>query len=215
MEDTLRAGGGEAALCLIETLLWDGKAAPRWPLHLARLRRSAARLGWPEPPVGVPPAPARPARLRLTMDRQGRIEWQVAPLPPALPEWRVSVSGLVLTSADPWLSIKSTRRPLHDAARAALPPGVDEAILANERGEVCEGTIANVFFDRGDGMRTPPLSCGLLPGILRQELACPEEVLTLADLPHVRLWLGNAPRGLIPARLLEPPTCLDPAVRAP
>ena len=48
-------------------------------------------------------------------------------------------------------------------------------------------------------MRTPPLSCGLLPGVLRAELGCPEEVLRAEDLPKTRLWVGNALRGLIPA----------------
>ena len=51
-------------------------------------------------------------------------------------------------------------------------------------------------------MRTPPLACGLLPGVLRASLACPEEVLLARDLPHVRLWLGNALRGLRPARFI-------------
>ena len=48
-------------------------------------------------------------------------------------------------------------------------------------------------------MRTPPLSSGLLPGVLRAEFACPEEVLRAEDLSGVRLWVGNALRGLIPA----------------
>jgi 4-amino-4-deoxychorismate lyase len=48
-------------------------------------------------------------------------------------------------------------------------------------------------------MRTPPLTCGLLPGVLRAELGLPEEVLMAADLPHVRRWVGNSLRGLIPA----------------
>ena len=75
----------------------------------------------------------------------------------------------------------------------------DEVILLNEKDEVCEGTITNLFFDRGQGLRTPPLACGLLLGVLRADLACPEEVLAADDLPRVRLWVGNALRGLIPA----------------
>ena len=44
-------------------------------------------------------------------------------------------------------------------------------LLANERGELCEGTITNVFADFGDGvLATPRLDCGLLPGVLRAEL---------------------------------------------
>jgi 4-amino-4-deoxychorismate lyase len=88
-------------------------------------------------------------------------------------------------------------------------------LFLNERGEVCDGTITTVFFDRGQGMRTPPLACGLLPGVLRADLECPEEVLLADDLPRVRLWVGNALRGLIPADFIlvqtSPPEAPGPA----
>jgi 4-amino-4-deoxychorismate lyase len=198
VEGALREGGGQPGLKLIETMLWDGARAPRWPLHLARLGRSADLLGWAVPRV-APAGPGHPARLRLTLDREGRVDWMVAPLPPASAEWRVGFADERLRSDDPWLRVKSTRRAAYDRARAALPDGLDEVLFLNERGEVCDGSITTVFFDRGQGMRTPPLSSGLLPGVLRAELGCPEEVLVAADLPGVRLWVGNALRGLIPA----------------
>jgi 4-amino-4-deoxychorismate lyase len=198
VESALRECGREPGLKLIETVLWDGRAAPRWPLHQARLRRSAGLLGWACPDVAHP-APDHPARLRLTLDAAGRVEWEVAALPAAKPEWRVGLAAARLSSGDPWLRVKSTRRGVYDQARAALPAGLDEVIFLNERGEVCDGSITTVFFDRGQGMRTPPLSSGLLPGVLRAERACPEEVLLAEDLPRVRLWVGNALRGLIPA----------------
>ncbi len=201
MESALREGGLDQGLRLIETVFWDGRSAPRWPLHLARLTRSAGLLGWVCPPV-APQGPAHPARLRLTLGRDGQAVWEVHSLPQAKAEWRVGLAAARLASGDPWLQVKSTRRGLYDAARAALPEALDEVLFVNQRGEVCEGTITNLFFDRGQGMRTPPLSSGLLPGVLRAELACKEEVLLVEDLPRVRLWVGNALRGLIPARLV-------------
>ena len=206
MESALREGGREPGLKLIETMLWDGAKIPRIQLHLDRLNRSRALLGWVQPGVGFywkcdVPLPAHPARVRLTVDAQGQAEWQVGALPPARPEWRLAVSETRLSSTDPWLRVKSTRRGLYDTTRADLPGGIDEIIFLNERDEVCEGTISTLFFDRGQGLRTPPLTCGVLPGVLRAELACPEEVLLARDLPHVRLWMGNALRGLIAARL--------------
>ena len=198
MESALREGGGEPGLRLIETVLWDGAHAPRWALHRERLQRSAAMLGWTCPEV-APAGPDHPARLRLTLDRAGALDWTIAALPTAKAEWRVGLASERLRADDPWLQVKSTRRAVYDRAREALPGALDEVLFLNERGEVCDGSITTVFFDRGLGLRTPPLSSGLLPGVLRAELGCSEEVLVAEDLPKVRLWVGNALRGLIPA----------------
>lgn len=187
---------------LIETMLWDGARFPRLTLHIARLARGALALGWDCPVVDLQAVhPTGPARVRLTLGAEGDVALEMGALPTAKPEWRVGLAEARLWSGDPWLTVKSTRREVYDAARSALPQGLDEVILLNERGEVCDGTITTLFFDRGAGMRTPPLSCGLLPGVLRAEMRCPEEVLMAADLPKVRLWVGNAVRGLIPAFL--------------
>lgn len=206
MESALRAGGRDPDLKLIETFAGN---APRDRIdrHLARMANGAARLGW-----NCDIAAARAAaaahrgalRLRLTLDGTGAFAVTTAPLPPPASHWRVMLAAERVAASDPWLTLKTTRRAAYDRARAALPPGIDEAILLNERDEVCDGTITTVFFDRGQGLRTPPRSAGLLPGILRAELldrGAREETLMAADLPHVRLWLGNALRGLIPATL--------------
>ena len=228
MESALSAISGDSSLKqpglkLIETLGWTGQTFPRLALHMARLSASAARLGWPCDPMAATSAlrqtaPAGPARMRLTLDATGALAVQATPMPPPIPSppppgeseppsamqpgWRVGLAADRLRSADPWLTLKTTHRPAYDTARAALPPGLDEVIFQNERGEVCDGTITTVFFDRGQGLRTPPLTCGLLPGVLRAELACPQEILLAQDLPQVRLWVGNSLRGLIPARFI-------------
>jgi branched-chain amino acid aminotransferase len=45
--------------------------------------------------------------------------------------------------------------------------GAAEAIFANTRGELCEGTGSNVFLGIGGQLVTPPLSSGCLGGITR------------------------------------------------
>jgi 4-amino-4-deoxychorismate lyase len=60
----------------------------------------------------------------------------------------------------------------------------------------------------GDGVLvTPPLGCGLLAGVLREELIdrgrAVEGVMTPETLGSARaIFMGNSLRGLIPARLL-------------
>ena len=83
----------------------------------------------------------------------------------------------------------------------------DEVLLLNEKGEPCEGTITSIFLDDGTGiLKTPPISCGLLAGVLRTEMICARRAriqhLTLADLQTGTLYMGNSLRGLIRATLL-------------
>ena len=65
-------------------------------------------------------------------------------------------------------------------------PTVDDVVLVNERGEITETTRANVAVRLGDQWCTPPLRCGLLPGIQRaRDLAdgrLVERVITVDDL---------------------------------
>lgn len=205
MESTLRAGAAASGLCLIETLrLLPHGSVPRLALHAARMARGAAALGWRFDAAGFQAAvvgcdPAAGGRLRLTLSADGFAVTQSA-LPEARAEWRLGLAAVRLASDDPWLAVKSSNRAVYDTARAQMAAGLDEVILLNERGEVCDGSITTLFFDRGQGMRTPPLSCGLLPGVLRAEMDCIEEVLRAEDLPRVALWVGNSLRGLIPAR---------------
>jgi 4-amino-4-deoxychorismate lyase len=206
VESALCQGGRQPGLRLIETMLWDGGSIPRLGLHRARLAAGCRALGWTCDADAIAFAlrdlPTHPARLRLTLDVAGDLTVETARLPIPKPVWRVALANAQLASDDPWLGIKSTNRGIYDAARADLTAGIDEVIFQNERGEVCDGTITTVFFDRGQGLRTPPLSSGLLPGVLRAEIACREEVLQAHELSLVRLWVGNALRGLIPAEFI-------------
>lgn len=202
-----------AGLTIFETMRQEADGSvPLWPLHLARLGRGCRAVGFPldadevermaltrRPEAGV-------LRVRLTVDAQGQIATTHAPLPANPPLWRVGLSGFGLHSADPWLTIKSSHRPTYDLARAALPEGVDEAILLNERGQICEGTITSLFLRRNGVLLTPPLTSGLLPGVLRQSLLdrgeAREALLWPDDLDRGELLMGNALRGLIPSRLV-------------
>ncbi len=197
---------------LIETFRWEpGRGVLRGRRHLARLARSAARLGIT--PRGVDAAldglaGDGPLRVRLTVDADGRADITTAPFSPLPKEavWTVAVAQELLRSDDPWLRLKTTRRALYDKVRAELPDGIDEVIFLNERGELCEGTITNLFVSGGRNLLTPPLACGLLPGVLREEVLvngdAAESIMTLNTLERARsVYVGNSLRGLIPARL--------------
>jgi 4-amino-4-deoxychorismate lyase len=202
---------------LIETLRYEPDIGLiRLRLHLARLSRSAGRIGFPKPVdasarLHETVANATTAqRLRLTFDRDGNTVVTTAPFTPLAPEtiWTIRIANQRLDSSDKLLRIKTTRRAVYDTARAEYPASqADEVIMLNERGEVCEGTITSVFLDDGTGtLRTPPISCGLLAGVLRTELICQRKArvgrITLDDLASGKLYVGNSLRGLIATRLI-------------
>lgn len=211
MESTLR-GSVPAGTRLIETFGWTpGAGYARLDRHLARMAKSARHLGY-----GFDAAAAKaclkaqgtePLRCRLTLGEDG-FEFTSARMAATPAAWTVAISDQRLSSENPWLQHKTTQRALYDVARETLPDGVDELLFINENNEVCEGTITNVFVTMPDGRQlTPPTRCGLLPGILREDLLASgqvtEAVISLDMLKTAKaIHMGNSLRGLIPAKLI-------------
>jgi branched-subunit amino acid aminotransferase/4-amino-4-deoxychorismate lyase len=52
----------------------------------------------------------------------------------------------------------------------ARDQGFFDALFTNERGEITEGCISNVFFFEKDQILTPPTRAGLLPGVTRKQI---------------------------------------------
>lgn len=207
-------------LSLIETLCWEpGAGFVRLQHHLARLARSASALGLAGAEGGrqalftALPAPVlpdiSPLRIRLELFPDSRIDVQTVPFTPLAPDaiWRLKIASTRLSSTDPLLRHKTSRRAAYAAARAEFPAvAADEVLLLNEHGMLCEGTITSLFLDDGTGiLKTPPLACGLLAGVLRQELLengkAAEQILRPEDFDEGAIFVGNSLRGLIRATL--------------
>lgn len=198
---------------LIETFRYNPGFGPvNLRLHLDRMCSSARVLGFrfdrdlaEHICDGI--GGTKPLRCRLTLGQSGDFNLSTMTLGPSGPVWKVDISETHLSSKDAWLAHKTTQREIYDTARANLPDGIDELIFLNERNEVCEGTITNVFVEQDDGIWvTPPISAGCLPGVLRQTLINDGTVrvktVTLADLMACKsIKVGNALRGLIQAEL--------------
>lgn len=216
-ESPVRNGNGPD-FELIETLRWEPLCGfLRQKRHLARLELSAQALGFP---FGKAAIRARldelargdqALRVRVALDAGGAINVTAQAYAPLSPDtiWRVAIARTRLDKNDPLLHHKTTRRQIYDAARAEFSrDDIDEVILLNNEGRVCEGTITSVFMDHGATCcATPALDCGLLPGILREELIAGgivhEAELTEDDLRKAKnILVGNSLRGLIRARLL-------------
>lgn len=99
------------------------------------------------------------------------------------------------------------------ALRYAHDHGAGEALFANTRGELCEGTGTNVFVVIDDQILTPPLSSGCLAGVTRELLLelvdVTETVLAIGAVDHAdEVFLTSSTRNVQPmeavnGRLLE------------
>ncbi len=91
--------------------------------------------------------------------------------------------------------------------RRAAMVGEDERIFCNSRGEICEGTVSNIFFAQKGRLYTPPVICGLLPGVLRrfilERFPVTERVLTKEDALHMdECFVTNSLMGVMPVNAL-------------
>lgn len=135
----------------------------------------------------------------------------------AAPPLRVTLDHVRVDTSSSHLRFKTTARQLYDEARArvgcahvsvpppsttavapaaaavspAAPPGPFDVLLVNAHGELTEAGIANVALDTAYGRpwSTPPLSCGLVDGVMRRELLdcgrIVETVVTVEQLMEV------------------------------
>lgn len=218
-ESALRHGLG-AGFELIETMRWEPNTGfLRGERHFSRLRASAEALGFALDAASAEDALQRAVggetalRVRLALSPDGSADVTTQAFMPLAPGtvWALRIAETKLASSNPLLRHKTTYREAYDAARAEFSrEEADEALLLNEAGEVCEGTITNLFLDMGDGgpLRTPALACGLLAGVLRGELIDKGEAvearLAAHDLASAsKILVGNSLRGLIAARLVQ------------
>jgi para-aminobenzoate synthetase / 4-amino-4-deoxychorismate lyase len=210
---------------LFETMYATREAGVRHvDRHLARIGASAAWLGFRFDEATVRARLAahcdalqagQPHRMRLVIDKAGTVELTVAPLMPLADE---SVGVLLgpehgfanVQSDDPLLHHKITRRAEYDRGwREAEAMDAFDTLFFNERGELTEGGRSNVFVKLEGKWWTPPLACGVLPGVMRAvllddaDMAAAERVLTRDDvLKADALVICNALRGALPARIV-------------
>ena len=196
---------------LLETMAFDPHEGIRLlDLHLARMKASADVLGFAFDRHDVrnelQAATFRlreRSRVRLLVSRGGALAievrdhrtWPHAIVPVAVVPRQASAN-------DPRLRHKTTDRAVYrDALRRG---GTYEVLLTDEKGYLTEGCFSTLFVERGDKLVTPPLTRGLLPGVLRQSLIdmgeAAEADLKVHDLER-GFFIGNAARGMVAATL--------------
>jgi para-aminobenzoate synthetase/4-amino-4-deoxychorismate lyase len=189
-------------------------------LHLNRLRSSAAYFGFPwreaevrnllrETCVSLPPGAHR---VRIALDQAGLCKVQSGQLAPLAVPVKLLLSHQPTVASDLFLRHKTTVRERYDAAwRAAEAQGAFDMLFANAKGELTEGARSNVFVKLHGRWYTPPLSAGVLPGVMRTVLLADplwdatERRLTFDDLRAAEeVVVCNALRGALRASVEWP-----------
>ncbi len=206
---------------LIETMLWQPNRGYLFlKLHLKRLENSVRYFDFLYNRKDILRQLVRlqerfkqnAYRIRLLLDKKGNIALEPSLLEKAASEEpKVYFSAKTTDSRNPFLYHKTTHRQLYDQEyRRAKQLGYYDAIFANEKGEITEGAISNIFIRKNGKFYTPPLRCGLLDGVYRRyllnskKIAIKERILFKKDLLDAKeIYLSNSVRGLVKVHLEE------------
>jgi para-aminobenzoate synthetase / 4-amino-4-deoxychorismate lyase len=153
----------------------------------------------------------RSFKVRIFSDRNGTISWDHEPLHPQETRYPAAahLSREAIDPANIFLFHKTTfRRWYEKSTNDIRRSNFFDVLHVNTRGELTEGARSNLFLKIKGTLYTPPVRCGLLPGVLRGWLLetgkCSEKTLYPDDLKRAEaVFCGNSVRGLVRVRIVD------------
>jgi para-aminobenzoate synthetase / 4-amino-4-deoxychorismate lyase len=201
---------------LIETMRWEHSTGYRHlDLHLDRMERSAQYFSFQfnrddvEKTLAANAPQFQRARVRLLIDESGNTEIECYEIEIPKSPIRIMISKFRTNPDDRFFYHKTTNRNLYDEElRTARAQGYFDVIFQNERDEITEGAISNIFIEKNGKLYTPSINCGLLQGTYRRhvleskEWDVQETILMLEDLRNAdRIYVTNAIHGMLEVTL--------------
>jgi para-aminobenzoate synthetase / 4-amino-4-deoxychorismate lyase len=205
---------------IMESFLWNGTRFVYLQDHLLRCRQSARFFSYPfckeqwdscVRDIFTALNGKISHKVRIFLNKKGGFRWDFFPLETSvsIPDPRVLFSDTPLDEKNPLLFHKTTFRPWYQEAMKKIKDReCFDVIFRNTKGQITEGSITNIFIQKGKDLLTPALECGLLPGILRQRLLlgkkCREAIISMKEVFNAEaVFCGNSVRGLVRVRLEE------------
>ncbi|MFC2061021.1 aminodeoxychorismate synthase component I [Elusimicrobiota bacterium] len=200
---------------LIETMLYD-RGYGNIGLHVERLKSSSEYFDYKfnendildglnsiESGLG-----SEKYKVRLTLDKKGEVNVTAEKINSEEKDYKIIISDKKTDSEDISLYHKTTNRELYNCElKKAREKGYFDTIYLNEKNEITEGSITNVYIKKGDVFYTPPIECGLLNGVMRQivikEYSIKEKIITKEELINAdEVYISNSIEGFSRAELV-------------
>ena len=156
-------------------------------------------------------------KVKLSLDRSGKSFLQIedfAKVPAKISlekttdkKPRIYFSPVKLNSKNPFLKHKTTLRKLYESQfflygklQSWRLQSFADILFFNEKNQLCEGSRHNVFLVKNGEWQTPCLSCGLLPGLMREQIIksknAKEKILYAKDIENAdQIYLTNSLKG--------------------
>ncbi|MEE9430357.1 MAG: aminodeoxychorismate synthase component I [Melioribacteraceae bacterium] len=141
-------------------------------------------------------------KIKLLLDKWGSVELTSEEIKnKKYDNLKIKISDVKINSKNKFQYFKTTNRVLYDEEfKLAIDEGYDEVIFLNEKDEIAEGSISNIFIKNKTKFITPKISSGILNGIYREHFILNnknvfEKKLKLNDIVKAdELYLVNSVR---------------------
>lgn len=189
---------------IIETVKIENNSILFEKEHFKRMQKTAEHFGFKFKTPEI--AKTDDGMLRILLNRDGEIKTELKRITPAKTS-KIAISPIIQNSKNEFLYYKTTYRPwYYDSFQRIKNGEIYDEIFFNEKGELTEGARSNIVLQLNGNLYTPPVQCGLLNGVFRQELLknnkCTEKILYKKDLEKAeKIFCVNSVRGMVEIRL--------------
>ncbi|EMS85590.1 aminodeoxychorismate synthase component I [Leptospira noguchii] len=197
---------------LFETILYKNGIFYFQKEHLQRIKNSAKKFGFPFSEqewisclkkVSTNCPSSGSYRVKISLNSFGKFTYEFQILENFQKKGTLVVCNVLIDSSSEFRKHKTNLREIYDReGKRSREAGHLDILFLNEKKEITEGSISNIFVKIGDSYFTPPTSSGLLPGIFRNRLlkrkGFYEKTFSLDDLFRSdSVFLCNSLRGIL------------------
>ena len=185
---------------IIETVKIENNSILFEKEHFERMQKTAEHFGFKFKTPEI--AKTDDGMLRILLNRDGEIKTELKKITPAKTS-KIAISPIIQNSKNEFLYYKTTYRPwYYDSFQRIKNGEIYDEIFFNAKGELTEGARSNIVLQINGNLYTPPVQCGLLNGVFRQELLknnkCTEKILYKKDLEKAeKIFCVNSVRGMV------------------